>query len=70
MHVHDLQAVKRDIKFTEYVDTKTDVRASAHCCWNCFWSVMTYDSLWCDRDLEEIDMRDLCISWEGERYYL
>jgi hypothetical protein len=67
MHIHNQQAVIRDIKFIEHVDTHVDIHASEHCCWNCLWSVMTYNSLWCDKDMDEVDFRDLCVSWDGER---
>jgi hypothetical protein len=65
MIVHDTKAVKRDIKFFEKVEVKKDVCASAPCCWNCLWSVMTYEGLWCEKDMDEVNLRDLCNSWEG-----
>lgn len=43
-----------------------NVKASDRCCWNCLWGVMTYESLWCEKDMEEVDFRDLCTSWDGE----
>ena len=64
MLVHDFQAISRKIKFTWDVHTRLDVQASDRCCWNCLRSVMTYSGLWCERDMEEVDLRDLCISWE------
>jgi hypothetical protein len=70
MLIHNFQAIKRDIKFIENVHTQIDVLASDHCCWNCLWSIMTYNGLWCEKDMEDVDLRDLCISWEGERQYL
>jgi hypothetical protein len=70
MLVHDMQALRRNIKFIENVDIHVDVCASTHCCWNCLWSVMTYEDLWCEKEMEEIDFRDLCSSWEGERTFL
>jgi hypothetical protein len=66
MHVHDTQAIRRSIHFIEQKNIAMDIHASAQCCWNCFWSVMTYDCLWCERDMDEVDFRDMCKSWEGE----
>lgn len=70
MLIHNQQALKRYIKFIEHIDTHIDVHATDHCCWNCLWSVMTYENLWCERDTDEVDFRDLCTGWEGERIYL
>ena len=67
MHIHNGQAIRRNIQFIQHVDFNSDVQATEHCCWNCLWSIMTYDSLWCDRELEDVDFRDLCKSWEGEQ---
>ncbi len=66
MLIHNTDALKRDIKFTEKIDVKKDIRASDFCCWNCLWSVMTYESLWCQKDMVEVNLRDLCESWEGD----
>ncbi len=66
MLIHDLQSIKRNIKFTKDVNVTVDVRASEQCCWNCLWAVMTYEGLWCEKDTEEVDSRDLCASWEGK----
>jgi hypothetical protein len=66
MFFHDLPAIKRNIKFTENVNVKVDVKASAQCSWNCMWTIMTCESLWCERDMLDVDFRDLCVAWEGE----
>lgn len=67
MHIHNGQAIRRNIQFIQHADFHSDVQATEQCCWNCLWSIMTYDSLWCDRELEDVDFRDLCKSWEGEQ---
>jgi len=66
MHIHNVQALARNIKFVEHVNTRVDVKASEHCCWNCLWSDMTYNGLWCNKDTDEVDLRDICVSWKGE----
>ncbi|NWF76500.1 MAG: hypothetical protein HXY53_08050 [Nitrospirae bacterium] len=66
MLIHNKNAIKRDIKFTEKINVQMDVKASDICCWNCFWSVMTYEGLWCQKDMEEVNLKDLCNSWEGD----
>lgn len=66
MLVHNLQAIKRNIKFMENVNVQISVRASEHCCWNCLWSDMDYENLWCEREMNEVDFRDLCTFWEGQ----
>ena len=66
MSVHDLNAVKRKMQFKKNEDVHLDVWTSQQCCWNCLWSIMTYDDLWCDCERNEVDFRDLCHSWEGE----
>jgi hypothetical protein len=66
MQIHSEQAIKRDIKFIEHLHAEIDVQASDNCCWNCLWSIMTYYGLWCDKDLEEVDFRDMCVYWQGE----
>lgn len=63
MFVHDLHAIGRDIKFKKDVNVRVDVKASEKCCWNCFRAVMTYEGLWCERERDEVDFRDLCVSW-------
>jgi len=65
MLVHDLRAIARNITFKEKVDVRVAVRASENCCWNCRRAVMTYEGLWCEQDRDEVDFRDLCISWTG-----
>ncbi len=67
MQIHDPQAIKRNIRFKEIVDVKIDVRASDRCCWNCLQSRMLYNGLWCERDMEEVDFRDLCNNWEERK---
>ena len=67
MHIHNGEAIRRSIHFIQHADFHSDVQASENCCWNCLWSIMTYDSLWCDREMEDVDFRDLCKSWEGEQ---
>jgi hypothetical protein len=66
MNIHNLNAIRRDIKFTKKEDVHIDIRASQQCCWNCLWSVMMYEGLWCENEMQEVDFRDLCRSWEGE----
>ena len=66
MSVHDLNAVNRNIQFRKNEDVQVDVWASQQCCWNCLWSIMTYDDLWCDCEMDDVDFRDFCRSWEGE----
>jgi hypothetical protein len=63
MLVHDVHAIGRNIKFKENVDVRVAVKASEKCCWNCLRAVMTYEGLWCEQDRDEVDFRDLCISW-------
>jgi hypothetical protein len=65
MVIHDLHAIGRNIQFIEDVAVRTDVHASDRCCWNCLWSMMTYECLWCEREMDMVDFRDLCIEWEG-----
>jgi hypothetical protein len=65
--IHNEKAIKRDIRFHENIDWHMDVHASEQCCWNCFWSMMTYEFLWCEREMGEVDFRDLCNAWEGEK---
>jgi hypothetical protein len=65
MLVHDLYAIKRNIIFVENIRVDMDIHASDNCCWNCRWSNMTYDGLWCERDMDEVDRRDLCFVWKG-----
>jgi hypothetical protein len=66
MLVHDVQAVKRNIKFIEAVKIEVNVRVDDHCCWNCHWSIMNYNCLWCEREMDDVDFRDLCSFWVGE----
>ncbi len=66
MLIHNSDALRRDIKFIEKIDVQMNVKASDICCWNCLWSVMTYECLWCQKDMEEVNFRDLCDSWEGD----
>jgi len=70
MYIHNEQAIKRDIKFIEHIQAAIDVHASDTCCWNCLWSIMTYDGLWCGKDLDDVDLRDMCTQWQGERQSL
>ncbi len=63
MFVHNLHAIGRNIKFKEDVDVRVDVKASEKCCWNCLRAVMMYEGLWCEKDRDEVDFRDLCVSW-------
>jgi hypothetical protein len=65
MVIHDDDAIKRNITFTNNIKVKTSIKASDHCCWNCSYSNMTYESLWCDREMGEVDHRDLCTAWEN-----
>lgn len=65
MIIHNESAIKRNITFFENVELKKDISASAPCCWNCSWSIMTYEGLWCEKDMDEVNLRDLCDSWEG-----
>jgi hypothetical protein len=64
--IHNEKAIKRIIKFYENIDSHKDVHTSEKCCWNCFWAMMTYEFLWCEREMGEVDFRDLCNAWEGE----
>ena len=66
MHIHNDKAIRRDIKFLDQVAVRKKVIASEQCCWNCFWSIMTYEYLWCEREMDEVDLRDLCMAWEGD----
>ena len=66
MVVHDLNAIKRDIHFAQDISFKRDIHASERCCWNCYWSIMTYECLWCEKEMDMVDLRDLCAAWEGE----
>ena len=66
MCIHDMSAIGRKIQFKKNEDVHVDVRASQQCCWNCHWSIMTYDNLWCECEMDEVDFRDLCYSWAGE----
>lgn len=64
MHIHNDQAIKRDITFKTDVRVREHINASEQCCWNCRQSVMTYDGmLWCDGEMDEVDYRDMCSSW-------
>jgi hypothetical protein len=68
MIIHDQQAVKRNIHFKTDFSIHEEIRASEECCWNCLNSQMNYDgSLWCNREYDEVDYRDLCISWNKEK---
>ncbi|MEW6585431.1 MAG: hypothetical protein AB1442_07430 [Nitrospirota bacterium] len=66
MVIHNSIAIQRDIRFVEHIDVQTDIRASDCCCWNCLSSVMTYECLWCEREMDTVDFRDLCVAWKGE----
>lgn len=66
MHIHSNKAVRRDIQFIRHLRIQADVSTSEQCCWNCLWAIMDYECLWCEKDMEEVDFRDLCSSWEGE----
>lgn len=66
MVVHDLHAIKRTIQFVENLAIEKHIHASEQCCWNCLWSMMTYECLWCEREMGMVDFRDLCTAWEGE----
>ena len=66
MQIHNDKAVRRDIKFIDDVAVHKKVKASEQCCWNCFWSIMTYEYLWCEREMDEVDLRDLCVDWQGD----
>ncbi|NWF97773.1 MAG: hypothetical protein HXY52_02395 [Nitrospirae bacterium] len=65
MITHNFNTLKRDIKFIEKINVLRDVSASDSCCWNCLWSVMTYEGLWCEKDMDEVNLRDLCDSWQS-----
>jgi len=67
MVIHDLRAVQRNIQFNQNVAIEKHIHASDRCCWNCLWSVMTYECLWCEQETDMVDFRDLCMGWEGER---
>jgi hypothetical protein len=68
MIIHDVQAVKRNIHFKADISIHKETHASEDCCWNCFNSQMNYDgSLWCNRESDEVDYRDLRISWNREK---
>lgn len=64
MQIHNPTAVRRNIHFIGTFDMKKNIRAAEHCCWNCNKSIMTYESLWCEREMSEVDFRDLCPSWK------
>jgi hypothetical protein len=68
MIIHDVRAVKRNIHFKRDISIQEESRASEECCWNCFNSQMNYDDLlWCNRERDEVDYRDQCISWNKEK---
>lgn len=66
MVIHNLHAIQRNICFHEDVAVEKHIYASHRCCWNCFWSVMTYECLWCEQEMDTVDFRDLCTGWAGE----
>jgi hypothetical protein len=66
MIIHDMSAIQRNIQFKENVTIEKHVHASDRCCWNCLWSVMTYECLWCEQEMDMVDFRDLCTGWEGD----
>ncbi len=63
MQIHNHNAIKRNISFIGTFDVKKNIRTSERCCWNCSKSFMTYESLWCKKEMSEVDFRDLCPSW-------
>ena len=65
MVVHNLHAVRRNIRFVEHVAVQARTFASDRCCWNCLQSVMTYECLWCEREKDSVDIRDLCAAWQA-----
>jgi hypothetical protein len=66
MVVHDLNAIKRNIHFVQDLSLKSYIHASERCCWNCHWSNMTYECLWCEREMDMVDLRDLCMAWKDK----
>ena len=67
-------AIKRNIQFVEDLSFKKPIDVSERCCWNCQWSnqlirgfhLRNYDSVWCKKEMDTVDLRDLCPAWKDK----
>ena len=74
MVVHDMNAIKRNIHFAQDLSSKKPIDVSERCCWNCQWSnllirgfhLTNYDSVWCKKEMDMVDLRDLCPAWKDK----